>query len=304
MDMLEGMRSFTRVVEAGGFAAAARETGVSRAAINKQVRKLEEQLGAQLLRRSTRRVSTTDIGQAFYQRCLTVLAELDSAVSAVTELQEQPVGTLRVNAPMSFGTLHMADIIARFMADYPDLRIEASLNDRFIDPIEEGFDVSLRVSEPAWSTSLVTREIAAARLVLCASPEYLRQHGEPLRPGELQQHRCLHYGYQASGVQWRLAGPGGEETSVGVNCAMWSNNGEILAAAARRHQGIALLPTFIVGADLQSGELRSLMCEYQPAPLTLCALYPRHRHLSGKVRLFVDHVATAIGERPYWDLVS
>jgi DNA-binding transcriptional LysR family regulator len=139
---------------------------------------------------------------------------------------------------------------------------------------------------------------------MCASPDYLQLHGEPRQPADLKQHRCLHYGYQASGVQWRLMRPDGEETSVGVNCVMWSNNGEILAAAARRHQGIALLPTFIVGAGLQAGELRSLMCDYQPAPLMLCALYPRHRHLSGKVRLFVDYVADVIGDHPYWDLVS
>ena len=299
MDMLEAMRSFTRVVEAGGFAAAAREMGLSRAVVNKQVKKLE----AQLLRRSTRRVSATDTGLAFYQRCLTVLAELDAAVAAVTELQEQPAGTLRVNAPMSFGTLHLADIMSRFMADYPELRVEVSLNDRFIDPIEEGFDVSLRISQPGHSTSLVTREITPVRRVLCASPEYIKQQGEPADPDELRRQRCLHYGYQASGIQWRLQGPGGE-VSVGVDCAMWSNNGEILATAARRHQGIALLPTFIVGASLQSGELRTLMCDYEPAPLALCALYPRHRHLSAKVRLFVDYIEQAIGERPYWDLVS
>lgn len=303
MDMLEGMRSFTRVVEAGGFAAAAREMGVSRAVVNKQVRKLEEELGAQLLRRSTRKVSPTDLGSAFYQRCLAVLAEVDSAVSAVSEMQQNPTGTLRVNAPMSFGTLHLADMVARFMAEYPDLRVELSLNDRFVDPIEEGFDISLRISEPRYSTSLVTRELTAAKLVLCASPAYLADHGEPQRPAELQRHRCLHYGYQASGIQWRLSGPDGE-VSVVVNCAMWSNNGEVLAAAARRDQGIALLPTFIAGASLQSGELRSLMCDYQPAPLTLCALYPRHRHLSSKVQLFVDAMAKDIGELPYWDLVS
>lgn len=303
MDMLEGMRSFTRVVEAGGFAAAARDMGLSRAVVNKQVSKLEDVLGAQLLRRSTRRVSATDTGLAFYQRCLTVLAELDAAVSAVTELQEEPAGTLRVNAPMTLGTLHLAGIISRFMADYPGLRIEVSLNDRFIDPIEEGFDVSLRVSEPTHATSLVTRELAAVRLVLCASPDYLAQRGEPTTPDELRQHRCLHYGYQASGIQWRLRGPHGD-VSVGVDCAMWSNNGEVLAAAARGRQGIALLPTFIVGASLQSGELRTLMCDYEPAPLTLCALYPRHRHLSAKVRLFVDAIEQAIGQLPYWDLVN
>jgi DNA-binding transcriptional LysR family regulator len=303
MDMLEAIRSFARVVEAGGFAAAARETGVSRSLVNKQVARLEDALGAQLLRRSTRKVTPTDTGAAFYERCVAILAELDAAVSAVSELENSLRGTLRVNAPMSFGTLHMAGIVAEFMAAHPDVRVELALNDRFVDPLEEGFDVSIRISEPVVSTSLVCREYVPARRVLCASPAYLRDHGEPTRPRELQLHRCLHYGYQASGIQWRLRGPSGDQ-SIPIDCAMWSNNGEVLAAAAVGGQGIALLPTFIVGASLQSGELRTLMCDYEPTPLTLCALYPRHRHLSSKVRLFVEAVGEAIGDQPHWDLVQ
>ena len=303
MDMFEGMRSFTRVVESGGFAAAARKMGVSRSFVNKQVARLEDELGAQLLRRSTRKVTPTDTGAAFYERCIAVLAELDAAVAAVSELQDSLRGTLRVNAPMSFGLGHMADIVAGFMSAHPDVRVELVLNDRFVDPLEEGFDVSIRIAEPSVSTSLVSREIVPARRVLCASPDYLREFGEPTAPAELRTHRCLHYGYQASGVQWRLRGPSGDE-SVPIDCAMWSNNGDVLAAAAVRGQGIALLPTFIVGANLQAGELRTLMCDYEPTPLTLCALYPRHRHLSSKVRLFVEAVVEAIGEQPYWDLVS
>jgi DNA-binding transcriptional LysR family regulator len=277
--------------------------GVSRSMVNKQVARLEDKLGAQLLRRSTRSVTPTDTGVTFYQRCTGILAELDAALVAVGELQGEVRGTLRVNAPMSFGTRQLSDIVAVFMDKHPDLRVELVLNDRVVDPLEEGFDVSLRISEPAVFTSLVTREIAPVRRVLCASPGYLKQHGEPTEPAQLQSHRCLHYGYQATGIQWRLAGPGGE-TTVPIDCAMWSNNGDVLAAAAVRRQGIALLPTFIVGAALQSGELRSLMCDYEPDPLTLCALYPRHRHLSSKVRLFVAEVSESIGDRPHWDLVG
>jgi DNA-binding transcriptional LysR family regulator len=303
MDMLDGIRSFVRVVEAGGFAAAARETGVSRSVVHKQVARLEDELGVQLLRRSTRKVAATDTGAAFYQRSVAVLAELDAALSSVSEMENSLRGTLRVNAPMSFGTLHMADIVAEFMGKHPDVRVELVLSDRFVDPLEEGFDVSIRISEPAASTSLVTRQYAPVRRVLCASPGYLRRHGEPSTPRELRSHRCLHYGYQASGVQWRLRGHSGGE-SIAIDCAMWSNNGETLACAALRDQGIALLPTFIVGANLQRGELLTLLCDYEPSPLTLCALYPRHRHLSSKVRLFVDAVGDAIGDRPYWDSIE
>ena len=189
------------------------------------------------------------------------------------------------------------------MAAWPEVHVEVSLNDRFVDPIEEGFDVSIRISQPRSFTSLVTREICPARRLLCASPAYLARHGEPQAPAELRHHRCLHYGYQESGVQWRL-GRGEKEVAVTVNCAMWSNNGDVLLAAALRDQGIVLLPTFLAGADLQNGRLRTVLHEYEPAPLTVAALYPRHRHLSAKVQLFIELLDERLGDNPHWDLVA
>lgn len=298
MDLYTGMRAFTQVVDAGGFAAAARQMGLARSVVHKQVIKLENELGTQLLRRSTRQVSPTETGQAFYKRCVQILAEVDTAISQINELQDQPSGALRINAPMSFGTLHLAPIVSQYMATYPDVHIELSLNDRFVDPIEEGFDISIRVSTPATSTSLIAKEICSIRLVLCASPQYLAAAGEPLTPKDLLQHRCLHYGYQRSGVRWLLT-DNGKELSVPINCAMWSNNGEVLAQAAVGNQGIVLLPTFIAGAYLQTGQLRTLLTEYQPAPLALTAVYPRHRHLSSKVRTFCEHLDKKLGSR--WD---
>lgn len=302
MDKFESMRAFTRVVESGGFAAAARAMGLSRSVVNKAVITLESELDAQLLRRSTRQVTPTDTGLAFYDRCVHILGELDEALTAVKELQERPTGSLRVNAPMTFGTLHLSPLVAEFMGAHPDVHVELVLNDRFVDPIEEGFDVTIRIGEAAQSTSLIVREIAPSRRVLCASPAYLDEAGEPGRPTELRQHRCLHYGYHGSGSQWRLEGPDGER-SYAINCVMWSNNGEVLKDAAVGDQGIVLLPTFIVGATLQAGELRTVLAEYQPPATTVHALYPRHRHLSAKVRMFVDLVETRFGERPHWDLV-
>ena len=297
------MRAFTRVVEAGGFAAAARRMGLSRSVVNKSVKKLEEELGTQLLRRSTRQVTPTETGLAFYDRCLQILGELDAAISAVTELQENPTGNLRVNAPMSFGTLHLSSAVAEFMSKYPDVRVELVLNDRFVDPIEEGFDVTLRVAEPIASTSLISRDIVTAKRTLCASPEYLRGAGIPAEPAELKQHRCLHYGYLSSGSQWRLAGPNGTQ-SYAIECAMWSNNGEVLRDAAINHQGIALLPTFIVGEALQAGGLQTVLSEYGAPEIVLSALYPRHRFLSAKVRLFLELLLERFAGRPYWDLVE
>jgi DNA-binding transcriptional LysR family regulator len=303
MNLLDSMRAFTQVVDSGGFAAAARGMGLARSVVHKHVLKLEQTLGTQLLRRSTRQVSPTETGRAFYHRCVRILEDVDAAVAQVSELQGEPRGGLRINAPMSFGTLHMAPLIGEFMALYPAVHVELALNDRFVDPTEEGFDISLRISAPRTFTSLVTRAICPARMVLCASSAYLAANGEPDSPEDLLQHRCLHYGYQESGLRWLLT-RAGKDLSVAINCAMWSNNGEVLAQAALRHQGIARLPTFIVGAWLQSGQLRSVLTEYAPAPLEVTALYPRHRHLSTKVGLFIDFLERHLGSNPYWDLVG
>jgi len=303
MDRLDSMRAFTRVVEHGGFAAAAREMGLSRSVVNKSVISLENELGAQLLRRSTRQVTATELGLAFYDRCVRILNDFEEALASVNALHERPQGNLRLNAPMSFGTLHLSVIVADYMTAYPDVHVELVLNDRFVDPIEEGFDVTLRIGEESPSTSLTARSIVPMKRVVCASPGYLDAAGEPLEPTELRQHRCLHYGYQSSGSQWRLAGPDGER-SYSINCAMWSNNGEALRQAAVQNQGIVLLPTFIIGKDLQEGQLRTILPEYPPSSIMLCALYPRHRHLSAKVRLFIELLAARLGDRPYWDLVQ
>lgn len=299
--MFESMRAFRQVVEAGGFAAAARAMGLSRSVVNKSVINLENELGAQLLRRSTRQVTPTQTGLAFYDRCVQILSELDEAIAAVNELQVKPTGNLRINAPMSFGVLHLSGIVADYMTCYPDVHVELILNDRLVDPLEEGFDITLRVAEPHPSTSLISREFVTVKRVLCASPAYIKLHGEPTHPKDLKTHRCLHYGYQESGNQWRLASTSGEQ-SFAINCVMWSNNGEILKCAAVNHQGIALLPTFIVGEGLQNGQLCKVLTHYPPPDITLCALYPRHRHLSAKVRFFVKLLSERFGDQPYWDL--
>lgn len=303
MDRFESMRAFVNVVDHRGFAAAAREMGLSRSAVNKAVINLENDLGTQLLVRSTRRVTPTETGLAFYDRCRQILGDLDEAITSVRELQDRPTGNLRMNAPMSFGTRHLAPVVAEFMARHPDLHVELVLNDRFVDPIEEGFDITLRVGDPDYPTSLIEKQIVPARRVLCASPGYLETNGEPEQATELKDHRCLQYGYSGSLQQWRLSGPEGEQ-SWPIDCVMWSNNGEALKSAATRDQGITLLPTFIVGEELQSGALRTVMPDYRPSDLVVSALYPRHRHLSAKVRLLVELLNDRFAGRPYWDLVA
>ena len=296
MDKFEAIQAFTQVVESGGFAAAAREMGMTRSAVNKLVIALENELGVQLLQRSTRRVSPTSSGLAFYDRCVEILSTLHEAEQAVSQLQEEPKGSLRVNAPMSFGMLHLAPAIADFLVQYPDLRVQLTLSDRFIDPIEEGFDVTVRIAAPQESASLIQHSLMPAKRVLCASPMYLEQPGEPKHPLELRHHSCLHYGHIATDNRWTLFGKD-ETHTISIHGVICSNNGEVLKEAAIRGLGITLLPTFIVDQALQNYELKVILPEYSPSELEIYLLYPVNRHLSTKIRLLIDFLSARF--KPY-----
>ncbi len=296
MDKFESMRAFTQVVISGGFAAAARVMGLSRSAVNKLVIGLESELGVQLLHRSTRVVSPTETGLAFYERCIEILASLEEAESSVMQLHGEPRGRLRVNAPMSFGTMHLAPALADFLVQYPDLQLQLTLNDRFIDPIEEGFDVTVRIAEPQQIASLIVHSLAPTQRVLCAAPTYLENHGIPSHPDELNHHSCLHYGQLAVENQWILTGADGEYT-VSVNGVLCSNNGEVLKDAAVRGLGITLLPRFIVGEELQQGRLQIVLPDYHSPELSIYVIYSVNRHLSTKVRLLVDFLQERFGQQ-------
>jgi DNA-binding transcriptional LysR family regulator len=295
MDKFEQMRAFAQVVVSGGFAAAARQMGQSRSTVNKLVIALENDLGVQLLQRSTRVVSPTETGLAFYDRCVEILASLEEAERSVTQLHGSPKGRLRINAPMTFGTMYLAGAIADFLVQYPDLQVELTLSDRFVDPIEEGFDVTVRIAEPQPTSNLLVQPLAPAQRVLCASPTYLEKHGMPTHPMELRSHSCLHYGQIAIEHRWTLMGGNGEYT-VGVNGALCSNNGEVLREAAMRGLGIALLPRFIVESALQQGALQIVLPIYCPSELSIDVLYPVNRHLSVKIRLLVDFLRERFGQ--------
>ena len=303
MDRFAALKAYVTVVEEGGFAAAARSLGQSRSAVNRLVIGLEDELGAQLLNRTTRSVATTAAGRSYYERARSILDQLDEAERSLGEMQETPVGDMRINAPMSFGTMHLSPAIADFMAMHPAIRVQLDLNDRFVDVVAEGYDLTIRIAVPKEDVNLVDHRITRIKRVLCASPGYLGKEGTPERPHDLASHACLHYGNLLTGNAWRLDGPDGE-TGVTVNGVMCSNNGEVLADAAVRGLGIALLPTFIVGKELQAGRLVTVLPDFAPSSLTLCAIYPPSRHLSAKVRLLTDFLAERFGERPYWDLVA
>ena len=297
INKFDSLQAFVKVVEAGGFAAAARQMNLSRSAVNKLVINLENHLGVQLLQRSTRRVSPTPTGLAFYDRCVEILADLTSAEAAVTQLQAEPKGNLRINAPMSFGMSHLAPVVVEFMAQYPNLRVQLTLEDRFVDPIAEGFDVTVRIATPPDSAAVVVHALAEVPQWLCAAPAYLEQSSQPQHLRELHNHSCLHYGYLTSGNQWKVRGQDGEQ-AVTIQGSLCSNNGEVLREAAIAGLGIVMLPEFLVHAALKSGQLVRVLPSYTPTTLALCVIYPANRHLSTKVRLFTGFLRDRVTTMP------
>ena len=287
MDKFESMQAFVQVVEAGGFAAASRTMGLSRSAVNKLVMNLEDALQVQLLQRTTRKVTPTPTGLAFYDRCVAILADIEEAELAISKLQTEPKGQLRINAPMTFGTRYLAPVIAQFLRQYPDVHMALVLNDRFVDPIDEGFDVTVRIAQPPKSSSLIVHELFPSPTILCAAPSYLTKRGIPVIPKDLVHHDCLIYGHLATDNQWTLIGPD-EAHKIKVTGPLCANNGDSLQEAAVQGLGIILLPYFIVNEDLKAGRLQQVMPGYEAPGSSVWVLYPVNRHLSTKVRLFIE----------------
>lgn len=299
MDRLDTMRSFTAVVDLGSFSAAADRRGLPRSTVSKHIRALETDLGVQLLNRTTRRVAPTDAGRAYAERCRAILADIDEADRSVAAVVDTPRGELRLNAPLSFGILHLGPALAEFSAGAPEVEIDLSLGDRLVDPIEEGFDLVIRIAELE-DSSLIARTLCAARRVLCAAPAYLEARGTPGAPEDLARHSCLLYGAGAAARRWRLFGTDRDHT-VEVDGPMRANNGDVLREAAIGGLGIALLPTFIVGDALKRGDLVTVLDDTPPSALPVSAVYPPNRHLSAKVRALIDFLADRYRGTPPWD---
>jgi DNA-binding transcriptional LysR family regulator len=299
LDKLSEFQAFIEVAQRGSFSRAAAALGVTPSAASKQVKALEERLGARLFNRTTRRVSLTDAGRAFRERIEGVLREVEEAEQAVAELQAEPRGVLRVGAPMDFGRGHLAEPIARFASRWDDLEVQVELSDRFVDVVEEGFDVVVRIGELAES-SLVARRLAPCRRVICAAPGYLNQYGRPLRPADLGAHRRIGYTYETE-RSWHFEAEDGRAERVRVPVSHSSNNGELTRQLLLAGEAIALLPTFLVADDLRAGRLELLLPEATRADTGIHALYPHRKHLSAKVRHFVDSLVAHCGPMPYWD---
>lgn len=298
MDRLDEFAVFAKVVETGSFTAAARALGISKAKASKQVARLEGRLGARLLNRTTRRLSVTEAGGAFHERCRRILAEVEEAEDAVGRLQAAPRGILRINAPMTFGLMHLSPLVPAYMARYPEVTVDLSLNDRFVDLVEEGWDLAVRIGRLR-DSSLIARRLASFRAVVCAAPAYWERRGRPEHPRDLGGHDCLIYSYLERPEDWRFARDG-EEASVRVAGPLRANNGQILLEAAVAGAGVLLSPTFIVADALADGRLEAVLSPWCTEDVGIHAVYPHARHLSAKVRTFVDFLAAELGNRNDW----
>jgi DNA-binding transcriptional LysR family regulator len=299
MKDLDNVELFARVVEARSFSGAARRLNLSKSMVSKQVSRLERSLGARLLNRTTRAVSPTEAGTLFYAHCVRILEEFEQARLAVGQLHTEPRGLLRISAPVAFGTLHVAPALPDLLARHSELKIDMVVTDRFVDLADEAFDVAIRITrEPA--PLLVARRLADVNRKICATPAYFKRHGVPRVPEDLVRHNCLTYTHFNPQDPWRLRGPEGE-ISIAATGDLTVNDDEALSQAVLGGLGIALLPTFIVGRELQAGRLRAVLSDYVPLERHIFAVYLPNRQLSPKVRSFIDHLAARFGPEPYWD---
>ena len=297
MDKFQEMLAFTAVVDAGSFVRAAEAMHLSKTAVSRLLSELELRLGVRLLHRTTRTLSLTREGEIFHERCKELLASLQEAEAEISLHAGEAIGHLRVSAPISFGRMHLAPLWPRFMAMHPKVALEVTLADRLVDLVEEGYDLAVRIAQLPSST-LVTRQLTSTRLVLCASPDYLKRRGTPLHPSDLVQHDAIAYTLLATGDLWEFDGPDGR-ISVKVKPSMRSNSGDTSCAAALLARGIALEPDFLVGAHLKSGALVEVLPEYRSHELGVYAVYPSRKHLTPKVRALIDYLVAAFESRDW-----
>lgn len=289
MDRIESMEVFVSVVELGSFTAAAHAFRMSPSMVSKHINALEKRLGSTLLTRTTRRLNLTEIGRNYYHSCKEILKQIAAAEAGAEILRGKPKGVLAVSAPLWFGAITLAPLISDYLVEYPEVSVELSLSDRFVDIIDEGFDVAIRIGELDDST-YVARKLSLFELVTCASPAYLKQHGVPKRPDELKQHQCLSFTNWRSDGGWKLLG-GQLNGKTGNRSRFDSNNGQALREAALKGLGLILMPRVLIEQNLRDGTLVEVLQDFRPPPRPVNAVYPRERQTTPKLASFVDYLA-------------
>ena len=295
------MRAFVAVVEANGFSSAARKSTMTKALLSKYVAQLETALDTRLLQRTTRHVSTTEVGRAYYERCIPLLEELDELESSVQEIHATPSGELKISAPISFAELYLVDLISEFSALHPKIRINLILTDRAVDIVEEGFDLAIRIGNLP-DSNLIARQLSSIHTVASASPAYLKEYGEPKKPEDLARHKCILDSNFSDKARWNFVKEG-IRTTVSVDYSYYVNSAIAAKELAIRDNGITLSPVFAVGNDLKAGRLKIILSDYEIATFGLYAVYAHRKHLSTKVRLFIDKAKDYFSDVPEWEIM-
>ncbi len=300
MNRLENMHTFVRVVDTGGISAAADKLNVAKSAVSRRLKELETHLGVELFHRTTRKMNLTDTGRVYYQDCLRILDDILETELTVSQTHGTLKGNLKVALPSSFGLMHMGSAINEFLQNHPLIEFDLDFNDREVDLMQEGFDLAIRVARLS-DSSLIARKIATINSVICASPGYLSYMGTPQSPVDLIQHQCLVYSLSRDYEYWNIINPDDQPTRVKLHPYINASTGEFLLDAAIAGHGITQLPTFIAYQALKQGKLVILFDEYKLPQLNAYAIYPQTRHLSQRVRTFVDFLVSRFAGVPYWD---
>ncbi|MEO0672577.1 MAG: substrate binding domain-containing protein [Pseudomonadota bacterium] len=299
MDKLRALETFVTVVEQGSFASAADALSASRTATSKIVMDLEADLGTTLLTRTTRRLNLTDTGTAYYERAKRILDQVSEADHEAARETQNPRGRLAISAPTSFGLRHIAPNIKPFMDRYPDIRLDLSLDDRKVDLIAEGFDLTVRIGRLEDST-LIARKLGISRMLICAAPDLIETYGMPQTPADLRKMPCLGYPYWSGDSVWILEGPDGAIERLPLERTLWSNSGDALLAAAITGAGAVLKPDFIVGAALRKGTLVQMLPDWRGPDADINVLYPPTPYLPSRVRVFIDYLVECYANDPPW----
>jgi DNA-binding transcriptional LysR family regulator len=287
MDRMTSIATFVKIAEAGGFAAAARKLGVSPSTVTTQIQDLEDRLGVRLLNRSTRKVSLTDIGKAYYERCMHILADMDEADSAIHAMHGKPSGTLHLNVSIAI-PFFVAPVITEFTSLYPDVKVNMTMSDQMVDLVEEGIDLAI-TTMPVPNSNLVMRRVGSVRLLVCGSADYFARHGMPRGPDDLVNHNCMKYTFSSWGSEWRFKSPEGPR-AVQVTGNMEANSVNALKLAAVLGQGLILAPDFLMMGEIKSGKLIPVLTEFCTPELPINAVYPHRQHLATNVRSFLELV--------------
>jgi len=300
MNRFENMDTFVRVVEVGTISGAADRLGIAKSAVSRRLKELETHLGVELFHRTTRRMNLTDTGRAFYRQSLRILEDVLEAELATSQAHAELQGSLKVALPLSFGLMHLGPAINAFLQEHPQIEFDLDFNDREVDLMQEGFDLAIRIATLA-DSSLIARRLSTMQSVLCASPDYLDRMGVPKHPDDLLNHQCLVYSLIQDFENWRFHDKDGNVLVAKIHPYLKSSNGEFLRNAAVDGLGISRFPTFIAYKEIERGSLIPLLTQYKQLELEVYAIYPQTRHLSQRVRTFVDFLVKRFAGMPYWD---